>query len=349
MEPKLKFIVLGAGINGLSCAFRLTQEFPDARVEIISECFSPNTTSDVAAGLWEPYLSGDSPRHLLRKWSLESYEYFLRLWRSGRADECGISLVPFISCSKNEEPDDIFWKDFVFHYGNLTQKRLEQLSREHGQEYKSGIEFVTFTCEPTKLMAVYTTALKARGTVFRQQKIESIQELLREPPNINAVVINCLGIGTRELLNDLDISPCRGQVRRVEAPWIFHVFCNDSGYVIPNTGSVTMGGIKQMDDYELKARQEDTDKIKRGCHGIVPALERAPIKGEFVGLRPLRKGIRLEVEWIMSDNGDRFPVIHNYGHGGSGITLSWGCAGEVLGLVRSVIVENSSRINRCKL
>ncbi|XP_021707205.1 D-amino-acid oxidase [Aedes aegypti] len=350
MNKPMKFIILGAGINGLSCAYRISEHYPNARLEIISERFSPNTTSDVAAGLWEPYLSGDTPKQLLRKWSRDTYEYFHKLWKDGRAEECGISLVPFVSCSCSTEPDDIFWKDFVFHYGDLTRDRLEQLSLEHGEDYKSGTEFITFTCEPTKLMKVYTSVLKSRGTVFRQQRIGSIEELAQEASHhTTVIVINCLGLGSRELLNDRKIGPSRGQVRRVEAPWMFHVFCNDRAYVIPNTGSVTMGGIKQIDDYELEARPADTDTIKRGCYGIVPALDRAPVKGEFVGLRPLRQAVRLETEWIKTDGANRFPVIHNYGHGGSGITLSWGCAGEVLNLVRNVICEDIPHSRKSKL
>ena len=58
---QLHFVILGAGINGLSCAVRLSHEYPRSTVHIISEHFSPNTTSDVAAGLWGPYcLEGTS-------------------------------------------------------------------------------------------------------------------------------------------------------------------------------------------------------------------------------------------------------------------------------------------------
>ncbi|XP_065079073.1 D-amino-acid oxidase-like [Ochlerotatus camptorhynchus] len=349
MMKQQKFIVLGAGINGLSCAFRLSERYPEALIEIISERFSPNTTSDVAAGLWEPYLSGDTSQKLLRKWSRDTYEYFHQLWKSGRADECGISLIPLISCSGSAEPDDIFWKDFVFSFRELTHQRLEQLGREHGEEYRSGVEFITFTCEPTKLMQSYTDALASRGVTFRHRKIGCFQELAQEFPSHSLVVINCLGIGSGAILNDSQIEPSRGQVRRVEAPWLFHVFINDSAYVIPNTGSVTMGGTKQVGDYELQSRERNADTINRACCGLIPALERAPIKGNFVGLRPLRQAVRLEVEWFQTERGDRFPMIHNYGHGGSGITLSWGCAGEVLNLVQEVICEDGPSRSKSKL
>ena len=54
-----------------------------------------------------------------------------------------------------------------------------------------------------------------------------------------------------------------------------------------------------------------------------------------VGLRPGRPEIRLERE----DAANGPPRIHNYGHGGSGITLSWGCAEETLRLVREALED----------
>jgi D-amino-acid oxidase len=58
-------------------------------------------------------------------------------------------------------------------------------------------------------------------------------------------------------------------------------------------------------------------------------LASAEILGHRVGVRPVRPSVRLELE--TSSTGIRY--LHNYGHGGAGVTLSWGCAVEVLRIV----------------
>src|SRR2546430_1880896 len=55
----------------------------------------------------------------------------------------------------------------------------------------------------------------------------------------------------------------------------------------------------------------------------------------LIGVRPHRKGgVRLELEAapLQTPSGKKY-VIHNYGHGGGGITLSWGCASFAAELV----------------
>ena len=63
-----------------------------------------------------------------------------------------------------------------------------------------------------------------------------------------------------------------------------------------------------------------------------------------IGFRPARVGgIRLELEIIKTNYGP-LKIIHNYGHGGSGITLSWGCANEIV-----AIITEDSKINKSHL
>ena len=67
---------------------------------------------------------------------------------------------------------------------------------------------------------------------------------------------------------------------------------------------------------------------------IDPRLRTARILGHRVGLRPARPQVRLEAEGTAS-GGHGCLVVHNYGHGGAGVTLSWGCAREAARLVAS--------------
>ena len=66
----------------------------------------------------------------------------------------------------------------------------------------------------------------------------------------------------------------------------------------------------------------------RNAEALWPDLDRSKIVGGDVGLRPSRTEVRLESEKV-----EGRLVIHNYGHGGAGVTLSWGCAEEVASLV----------------
>ena len=78
-------------------------------------------------------------------------------------------------------------------------------------------------------------------------------------------------------------------------------------------------------------REEDTEHILGKCESLWPELDRSKIVGVAVGLRPSRKLVRLEIEKLSNSK----SVIHNYGHGGAGVTLSWGCADEVVRMVSS--------------
>ena len=57
----LKVAIIGAGINGLSCANVIQERFPEISLTLFADKFSPETTSDGAAGLWWPFLLNDTP------------------------------------------------------------------------------------------------------------------------------------------------------------------------------------------------------------------------------------------------------------------------------------------------
>uniref|UniRef100_A0A182VWB6 DAO domain-containing protein n=1 Tax=Anopheles minimus TaxID=112268 RepID=A0A182VWB6_9DIPT len=336
-----QFVILGGGINGLSCAVRLSDEFPSATIQIISDSYSPNTTSDVAAGLWGPYVLGGTSITDCRRWAQATHDYFLQLWRGGYADRCGICLVPVVECYEQDTAAP-WWHDIVFGFrktciGSEDFKLLEP--NNHQPNMHTAFMYITFTCEPSKLMKHYHDILSDRNVVFRQEHLKSIDCLERMNIAPNAIIVNCLGMGSQCVTDDADLAPVRGQVQRVKASSVFHSFANDSCYIIPNTDTVVLGGTKQK-DHNLQVSPIDRYNIRKGCENILPSLRDALIVRDNVGLRPVRSsGVRLELGNIVFTNGERHPIVHNYGHGGAGITLAWGCAGEVTRLVHESDVE----------
>ena len=63
-------------------------------------------------------------------------------------------------------------------------------------------------------------------------------------------------------------------------------------------------------------RPEDTEFILAGSLALEPSLEQSERVRDWVGLRPGRDSVRLERE-----TRDGLEIVHNYGHGGSGITV----------------------------
>jgi D-amino-acid oxidase len=100
-------------------------------------------------------------------------------------------------------------------------------------------------------------------------------------------------------------------------------------YVIPRSGDCILGGTAEEGEWDTEPDSQTAAAILRRCVALEPRLAETEVLEHKVGLRPGRPEIRLEIEGVS----ESAPRVHNYGHGGSGVTLSWGCAEETLRLV----------------
>ncbi|XP_037027923.1 D-aspartate oxidase [Bradysia coprophila] len=328
-----KVAIVGAGVVGLSCAVKIAESVADRRnvdVCVFSDKFSPNTTGDGSAGLWGPYLICDTASDKINKWSDETHQFFHELWKSGKAAELGISLIPVTRLIIDGDGFNPCWSRVVFGFTPVSYEQLDQYSREHNVKYTAGAHFVTFTCEPTFLLPYLMKRFQSAGGKVFEKRINNFDELDQDYD----LIINCTGMGAKLLANDRKVRPIRGQVHRVEASWIFQSTQNDVNYIIPNVGSVVLGGTAQFDDYNENASADDSKFIRSGCLNLDPSIANSTFLKEWVGLRPGRNTIRIEEETIRKRNGKTCTIIHNYGHGGSGVTTAWGCATDVLDLVK---------------
>ena len=307
----MRCTVVGAGVSGLSCAVRLLEAGHE--VEVISDRFSPDTVSDIAAAIWYPFLTAPADR--ADGWGIATYAELERL--SEREPQSGVRMRDGREYLR-QAVDPPEWSEDIAAFRILDDSEIPE-------GYVFGWQFRAPVIEMQLYMPWLRSRVEALGGSFVQSFVEDLSEVSGE------VVVNCVGLGARELCGDEEVRPARGQVIFIDQdPGIGHFDQQPETltYTIPRSDITVLGGTAQVDDWGMDIRAEDDDLILSKVEALWPELDRSRIIGGAVGLRPSRSEVRLEVEYI----GER-RVVHNYGHGGAGVTLSWGCAEEVANLV----------------
>jgi len=301
-------IVLGAGVVGLSCAVRLAESGHD--VAVLARDLPAETTSAVAAAIWYPYLI--SPPERVSAWSRDTYRELVRL----SAD------LPFIRLRSGseylvEKTPDPWWADAV-----PDLRRIQNPP----SGFVDGWSFTSPVVEMGRYLPYLVGRLEAAGGTLTRATIDAL-------PNTADVVVNCTGLGSHSLVGDEHLIPVRGQVVHVEQYGLTEWLIADRGpdrlsYVVPREHDIVVGGTSQVGEWSRVPEQATATEILRRAAEFIPALETAQVLGHRVGLRPSRPEIRCQAIPV---NGRL--VVHCYGHGGAGVTVSWGCADEVVRLV----------------
>jgi len=162
---------------------------------------------------------------------------------------------------------------------------------------------------------------RAAGGRVRRREIKTFDEVPGER------IVNATGLAAGRLCADGAVYPVRGQVVLVRNPGLTTSIRDEERelYIHPRSADVVLGGTFQAGVRDLAPDPAIRAEIIARCTEVVPELAGAEVVGEKVGLRPARHGgPRVERQG---------RIVHAYGHGGAGMTLSWGCAEEVTRLV----------------
>lgn len=313
---------------GLSCATLLAEAGHD--VEIWAAALPPRTTSNVAAAFWYPYQA--FPRERALRWAGVGYRRFVEL--AGQP-ETGVRLLRLVDLYR-EPIERPWWADAVPEHARLP-------AHERPPGFAEAFAFTSPMIDTRRYLPWLLGRFAAAGGRVLERRLRSLDEALERVP----VVVNCSGLGARTLASDPEVFPIRGQLVHVDAPAIADILLDEHGpdgltYVVPRGDHCVLGGTSEPHDDDTAPRPADTAGIMERCARIDPRLRGAPRLAEVVGLRPGRTSVRLEAE----PRGEGL-VVHDYGHGGAGVTLSWGCAEEAVELVTAGLA--SAREPRARL
>lgn len=298
--------MIGAGVVGLSCAVRLLED--GHQVDVLARDLPLETTSAVAAALWYPYRA--YPYERVTRWSSHSYREFRTL---ASVPDTGVRMLEGTELHRSARPDP-WWREAV---PTLTRVRAMP------PPYVDGWSFTAPVVEMPVYLRWLTGRVEALGGTVTRMALSGL-------PDRAEVVVDATGLGARLMAGDRSVEPVRGQVVYVAQVGLDRWWLDGSGpvYVVPRSKDVVVGGTDEEGSWNLTPDPATAERILARATQLVPELARAEVLGHKVGLRPARPEVRLEEE----RRGDT-RVVHCYGHGGAGVTLSWGCAEDVASLV----------------
>ncbi|MFT3682022.1 MAG: FAD-dependent oxidoreductase [Ferruginibacter sp.] len=307
--------IIGAGISGMSVAYLLSQK--GYKPTIYSKAFSPNITSNRAAAFWFPYHIRNDKRGV--DWCRTSYEYYKDF---ATRPETGISIQKLVKVLRNGvEEEEPIWIDF------MPQNSYRMLPHA---ELPAGFARVCEAAVPLIETQIFLPWLQQqliqKDIQFIQQEITGLNELAAQYD----IVINSSALGSIKLCDDKNLVPVRGQVALLATGAMNTIYLDNESllYVVPRKDAIIVGGTYEENVDEEITEPATIERLLKNAYNALPELKQQAIIGSWAGLRPYRKEVRVERE--INSN-----IIHNYGHGGSGFTLAFGCAESVLKMVEA--------------
>lgn len=345
-------LVVGAGVSGLTTAVCLHQR--GIQATIVSEKFMPHITSAVAGALWEwpPAICGyhhdEISLERSKRWCMVSYRKFETL--SQRSDT-GVFIRPVTFYFRT------MVEEHVLHLSKMQEisQKVPGFLRDPGLIAQNGVnqqiglkdayQHMAPMVDTDVYMAWLLKEVQAAGVNVVQRKLSGdlreSEAALKEEFGVG-VIVNCSGLGAQELAGE-PMFPLRGAVIRLindgkRFPKLEQAHCvshdhvtsdQDIVFIVPRgKDRIVLGAIAEADQWDMKLtlEYEPIKRIYQRCTEFMPMLRKAELDSLEplrVGLRPFRKrNVRLEEVAGTA-------IVHNYAHGGAGVTFSWGCAMEV--------------------
>jgi D-amino-acid oxidase len=335
-------LVVGAGVSGLTTAVCLAEA--GLKVTILAAAPPAETTSSVAGAIWGPHLVEDSAR--TAQWALVTLAHL----REFAADPAtAVRIATGVEAARGAPPAGAPPAGTPA----AAQKPPDWL-RELGAvacpaaSLPSGFASGWRYDAPLVRMPAYLGYLHARFEAAGGRAEAGLaRSLVGAAAGRGArAVVNCTGSGARGLASDQGLRVFRGQVVVAENPGVTEFFIGlpdattELVYLFPHGDILVLGGTEVADDWNQQPVPAVAERILRDCTAVDPRVAGARVLDHRVGLRPFRPQVRLEAEppdTARAGQGTGPAVVHNYGHGGAGITLSWGCAREAAALVTQAL------------
>ena len=307
-----RIIVLGAGVSGLTTA--VTMVLAGCDVVIYAAEGPAQTTSALAAAIWHPFYQAPDLVYLER--ARQTYATMRRL----SADAASGVRMRMLTEYFQRDAGPPWWTECA---SGLERLAPADVPSRFACAYRMDVPVADAAVYLRYLMTLFLEL----GGRYVAQRVGDPASLLGDAEH----VVNCCGYGSRPI-GDSDLSLSRAIVLRAERDAAVRgCFIDDSDpqaptYVVERNEDVVLGGTADPDLTSTVIGERQVEDIVRRCTGLCEGVAALRVVEVRLGFRPMRRVTRVACD------AHHPRLLHNYGHGGGGFTLSWGCANEVLRL-----------------
>ncbi|MEM9653470.1 MAG: FAD-dependent oxidoreductase [Actinomycetota bacterium] len=308
-----KLVVVGAGMIGLSTAVRLAESGNEVTVVTADDPSATTSTSATGmVGLGFPGQPDDVAR-----WRKSTVAELTGLFDRG----VGVRAQPGLLASRNrfDAPDSL----------NELRGFRVATDAELPEGFASGFWLDMIAVDLELYLPYLVDRLAGAGAQLTIGLVDDFESIDAD------AVVNCCGIGAQRLVDDPDL----------RADWGMHVVVGNNVGLdhhfmempaerrwiswMPHGDRILIGGASVLDRDDNAADPTIETELLNMLDLARPDLAACPRIGTNAGVRPLRSTVRVEAETPANGR----TLVHNYGHGGLGLSLSWGTADEVVSLL----------------
>jgi glycine/D-amino acid oxidase-like deaminating enzyme len=242
--------VIGAGVIGLTTA-RLLQEAGIA-VTIYAKALSPETTSDIAGGQWHPawHFRASAVTPEWRAQYRAALDYSWRRFQLLVGQDYGIRWLPTYTESNAPEPALL-----------PTFPPVNEVlgPGQHPFPVASVARYDTLYVEPSRFLRQLLRDFQIAGGKIEVRSFAAPAELATLPER---VIVNCTGLGARELFGDTELRPARGQLEiLLPQNEIQYAFSGEAGYMFPRPDGIVLGGTFELDQWSTEPDPLVTERL----------------------------------------------------------------------------------------
>jgi len=314
--PSIHTIVIGAGIMGLSCAWRLAQH--GIKVDLLDgrRCGEGATLAALGA-LWPPSPLVNGPLQQLHRASLWEFEPFLQELQKSSGQPVTFARRGRLELLNSNKAVVRAVEEAAVATGDWPAFGGDKPVMEMLEPARVAAEFPTVAAESraallcrataqvrvAELVSALRAACTAAGVAIREGT--AVKALPREGNRITGAETNngllradsvlvtagtWSGLVAPEVADIAPVRPAKGQGIAVKAPATLHldtIVKSETIYLIPWDGEILVGSTTEPEaGFNEAVTEKARTTLATGAAALIPALKDAPVLRQWAGLRP---------------------------------------------------------------